>query len=301
MTKLQHLKTFVAVADSGGVRAAARMLGVSQVAASKALKTLENELGEQLFVRSTHGVTITYAGTALMPRARLILEQMSRIAVDMGRISGSSASVGITPFANFFLLKAALANFRRTQPLVQLRLVDGLLSQVVPALRDGSLDFALVASFTADIGDDLVFEPCFVARNAFVVRAGHPLAGKVWPIAQLLEYEWTQNEALDGLHGYLLRWLDSLGLPQPRTIICNSFATLLGVTLSTDSIACAPEILASHPIFQSQLAPLAIDVEVPASTFGFLARRDVPLSKAATQLKICLRRAAAGVTQLVPV
>ncbi|MGR8025230.1 LysR family transcriptional regulator, partial [Burkholderia cenocepacia] len=68
--KYHQLKAFVAVADEGSIRAAARRLNVSPAALTKAVKELELALGGSLVVRTARGVQRTRFGQQLQVRAR---------------------------------------------------------------------------------------------------------------------------------------------------------------------------------------------------------------------------------------
>lgn len=61
---IEEMRTFVEVADSGGISPAARRLGVSKSIVSRRLMRLEDELGIQLLARNTRGATLTEAGVA---------------------------------------------------------------------------------------------------------------------------------------------------------------------------------------------------------------------------------------------
>jgi DNA-binding transcriptional LysR family regulator len=67
------LKMFVAVADTLNFRQAAEQLHTSQPPLSRAVREMEERLGVVLFFRNTHGVSITAAGSELLPKAKLIL------------------------------------------------------------------------------------------------------------------------------------------------------------------------------------------------------------------------------------
>ena len=71
MPTLLQLTSFVTVVEQGGFTAASRRLGVSQPAVSRAVATLEKEMGLPLLVRSRDGLALTDAGSlALDARAR---------------------------------------------------------------------------------------------------------------------------------------------------------------------------------------------------------------------------------------
>ena len=70
MTMLLQLKSFVTVVEQGGFTAASRRLGLSQPAVSRAVATLEKELGLPLLVRSRDGLSLTEAGSLALTHAR---------------------------------------------------------------------------------------------------------------------------------------------------------------------------------------------------------------------------------------
>ncbi|HCW80768.1 MAG TPA: LysR family transcriptional regulator, partial [Ruminococcaceae bacterium] len=72
---LQQMKYFIAVADSGSISNAAKSLFISQPSLSEALKSLENETGLTLMVRTNRGVTLTPDGLEFLGYARQIAEQ----------------------------------------------------------------------------------------------------------------------------------------------------------------------------------------------------------------------------------
>ena len=74
--KLHNLRDFIAVARTGGVRAAARELGLSQPALSKSIRQLEQELGMPLFDRTARGATLNSFGRSFLIRAQQRMRQV---------------------------------------------------------------------------------------------------------------------------------------------------------------------------------------------------------------------------------
>ena len=83
---LEQVRAFVSVVDCGSITAAARSLHVSQPPLSRALRALEDELGEALFERSRRGTRLTPAGQRFLPHALTIMA-----AVERGRRSVRAA------------------------------------------------------------------------------------------------------------------------------------------------------------------------------------------------------------------
>lgn len=75
--ELRHLRYFIAVAEAGSLTVAAeRRLNTAQPSLSRQIRDLEYQVGEQLLVRSVHGIELTAAGKAFLDHARLALAQV---------------------------------------------------------------------------------------------------------------------------------------------------------------------------------------------------------------------------------
>ena len=73
--ELRQLKYFIKVAETLNFSEAAKLSCVTQSTLSQQIKQLENELGSQLLVRSSHNVALTEAGAELLPYARRTLHE----------------------------------------------------------------------------------------------------------------------------------------------------------------------------------------------------------------------------------
>ncbi|MFF4836925.1 LysR family transcriptional regulator [Streptomyces sp. NPDC001315] len=144
---LRQMEVVVTVAEEGGFTAAARRLHVVQSAVSGAVRTLEKELGIQLFDRTTHRVALTAAGEEFVPAARAALraaEQAREAAAGArGELRGH-VTVG-TMQGVWAGLHRALAALRAEHPRVVVRLRQAAVTELRQALRDGSVDLAVVA------------------------------------------------------------------------------------------------------------------------------------------------------------
>ena len=79
------LEAFVAIADLGGFQRAAGHLGVTQTAVTRRLQKLEGAMGVQLLVRSPRRLTLTRAGSELLPQVRKLITDLGT-AVDETRL-----------------------------------------------------------------------------------------------------------------------------------------------------------------------------------------------------------------------
>ncbi|MGO4840056.1 LysR family transcriptional regulator, partial [Rhizobiaceae sp. 2RAB30] len=91
--KFGHLMALVASVESGGIRAGARRLGVSQATVTRSLKELELEVGVPLIVRSSRGIRLTTHGEIVYDRASTMANQMARLSNEIGNLRRSEGAM----------------------------------------------------------------------------------------------------------------------------------------------------------------------------------------------------------------
>jgi DNA-binding transcriptional LysR family regulator len=148
--ELRHLAYFVAVAEEQSFTRAARRVHLVQSGLSVSVRSLERELGTPLFERTTHRVTLTDAGRALLPEARrtLAAAEAARDAVSavQGVVRGT-LRVGIMQSLTVVDIGSLFAHFHRLYPGVDLRTWPsaGGSTALAEELRGGRLDAAFVS------------------------------------------------------------------------------------------------------------------------------------------------------------
>jgi len=110
MLDLADLRTFVEVADAGGVSSAARRLGVSKSIVSRRLARLEEALGVQLLLRTTRGATPTEAGATFREHAGRIAAE-----IDIARERSHPKATCAGSFASRHHCRSARHIWRRTR------------------------------------------------------------------------------------------------------------------------------------------------------------------------------------------
>ncbi|WP_299397530.1 LysR family transcriptional regulator [Pelagibius sp.] len=143
MNSLDHptLRQFLAVAEAGTLRAAARRLNMSQPPLTARIRLLEDRLGVQLFERSVKGMRLTPAGTALAEDARALLGALARAKAAAGE--AQPLRIGFVSAA----LSAAVPDLlrglsARNAPTPHLQ--EMTTPQQLEALESGALDVGLL-------------------------------------------------------------------------------------------------------------------------------------------------------------
>jgi len=176
-----QMQVLLAVADAGGLAAAARRLGRATSAVSYAIDNLENQLGVALFDRvTTRRPVLTRAGAAVVADARGVLAQMDGLKARVqGLLDGLEAEVALA--VDVMLpterLVDALTGFRAAFPTVALRLHVEALGGVTQLLLEGKAVIGINNHLHYGVED---MERLTVGSVEMVPVAapGHPLAGK---------------------------------------------------------------------------------------------------------------------------
>ncbi|WP_158219868.1 LysR family transcriptional regulator [Ideonella sp. A 288] len=290
--KLQQLEALVAVVDSGSIRAAARMLNLSQAAISKSMRTLEQEAAVPLLVRLSRGVELTPAGHRLLARARLVTRQLELARDDLRQANDGDAGtlrIGIAPFITMISLGQAFRWFRQRYRNVEVHFIEGLMTRVLPRLRDGTLDMAAVAADVGELqGDEFVRQRLLLAPQCVLVREGHPVLAE--PTARALaDLEWVFTQPIaGGLQPRLDAMFALAGVAPPTRVVLTETLAGLAVLRGSDAAAVAPNLVLglpeTHGIVAVPNSPLRPgDLEVL-----LLTRPDVPMTPAAAYFAHCL-------------
>jgi DNA-binding transcriptional LysR family regulator len=176
---LRQLRFFVAVGDEGGVRAAARRLGISQPQISLAVRRLEAELGVQLMHRSPAGIELTPEGEELLRHGQEILDRVDLARTALHRVAEHRTSrlrVGVLAgvLRAGELLAPILNGFRDARPEVALHLTELSFSDQTTAVLDGMVDVAIVRAPLRH--PDLQLTPIALEPRVLMLSAVHELA-----------------------------------------------------------------------------------------------------------------------------
>jgi DNA-binding transcriptional LysR family regulator len=179
---LRHLRYFVAVAEEKHVGRAAQRLNIVQPALSMQIRSLEEEIGGALFVRTSRNVELTQAGSLLLVEARRTLAQAERTKEVVQRsLRGETGTVRVGFAGNAVLagkLTDNLRAFRQRYPDADLQPVEMSPHLQSEAILAGQLDVGYSPSL------DLAFDPRLVAEKhgtwplLVAMAEDHPLARK---------------------------------------------------------------------------------------------------------------------------
>ena len=187
--EIRVLEYFLAVAREQSFSKAAQTLHLTQPTLSRQLKELEDELGKQLFIRSSKKISLTDDGMILRKRAEEIIDLVHKteneMTNDSEQISGD-IYIGAGETEGVRLLAKAYKNILESNPDVHLHISSGDSLDVLCDLDKGLVDFGLILGETDTIKYDYIELPC-VDTWGVLMRRDSELADKEFITAQDLK------------------------------------------------------------------------------------------------------------------
>lgn len=285
---LRQFRYFVAVAESGSVAAASRMLAIAQSAVTKSLQELEDELGQPLFQRSSRGMTLTPQGHRFLASARKVIgavAEASRLhrADETAELRGTLA-VGVTSLVAGYYLSERLARYRRSCPGVSVQVVEETPPFLEHLLINGELDVAIMVSNALGEPQALLAETLTRSPNRVWMASDHPLTAlEEVTLADCAAHDQIVLEA-DRIDD-LMRAVWSRHQLKPRSLLKTSSLEAVRSLVGTGAgIAVLPDFLYRPWTLEAEhVDARALRDELPTVDVGLVWRRGLALKPAAVE------------------
>ena len=180
--ELRHLRTLLALEETGSVSLAAQRVFLTQSALSHQIRVLENHFGTLLFERKSTPLRFTPAGERLLKLGRELLPRVASAERDLMQIIHGDAGqlrLAVECHTCFDWLMPAMGVFRPQCPQVELDIVSGFQADPVSLLLTHRADIAIVSEAVPQAG--IVYQPLFAYEMVGICAPDHPLAQKdVW-------------------------------------------------------------------------------------------------------------------------
>lgn len=149
LKQAHYIKT---IAECGSITAAAKKLYVSQPSLSQMLRHVEEELGVEIFDRSTAPFQLTYAGEKYLHAAQIMLSAQEQLESEIREIRHEHSGrlrLGISVSRGLQVLPLVIPKFTAQFPKVKLELVESGSDSLDTMLKEGKIDLALAATEAA--------------------------------------------------------------------------------------------------------------------------------------------------------
>jgi DNA-binding transcriptional LysR family regulator len=284
---LMDLRLFVYVAEESNLRKGAERACISLAAASTRIKQLEDNIGAKLFYRKPQGVELNPAGEAMLHHARLVLQQVEHLKMDLREYaSGIKGHVRILANTTSIssALPAALASFLARHPDVSIDLNERLSQEIVIAINEAHADIGLVAGNVDTEGLEV---HDFVADElVVVVPQGHRLAAQ-GPQASFVETLDEHHISLaegSALAGFLPPLARAIGRQLEFRIQVSSFESICLLVEAGVGIGIIPRSSALRHARTMKLKIVPLSDEWARRETKVVNRAHAPLPKLAAEL-----------------
>lgn len=164
---LNNLKIFINVVDSGSITRTAEALFISQPAVSKAIKTIEEDLGVRLFFRDKKtGIKLTDTGERILIYARqmmLMEEKIYQTAYFSRNMLEGTLKIASLPSGIDYILVKALACFTKKYPQVNVEILEGSTKEVNRMVSEHEAEFGIAIAPVDGFQQETLLEDHIVA------------------------------------------------------------------------------------------------------------------------------------------
>ncbi|WOB10339.1 LysR family transcriptional regulator [Piscinibacter gummiphilus] len=298
--KTRQLLLLVALAEEGNIHRAAQVLNMTQPAASKLLKDLEDVLEVPLFERLPRGMRPTWYGETMIRHARVALASLNQAhdeltALKAGRFG--QVSVGAITSPGLALLPPAVALVKQEHPSLNVSLQIETSDVLMERLSHGKLDMLVSRLFANHDKSDLRYEVLAEEPVAAITRPGHPLLNvSQLGLRDVVSAGWIVSPTGSVLRHRFELMFQEEGLEPPVNIIETSALLFITKMLQqSDMIAVVASDVARYYASHGIVSILPIDLPCHMDAFGLITRTDKLLSPAAKVMLKALKSTAVTV------
>lgn len=298
--KTRQLLLIVALSEEGNIHRAAQVLNMTQPAASKLLKDLEDVLGVALFERLPRGMRPTWYGDTMIRHARSALASLNQAHEELqaakhgqfGQVNlGSITAPAVT------LLPPTVAAVKQDHPNLQITIQVEPSNVLIERLNRGTLDI-LIGRLSADIDKaNLRYEVVTDEPVCAVCRPGHPLlTSSPLRLDDTLAYGWILPPSGSVLRHRFDLMFQELNLPQPtNSVETGALLFITKMMQQSDMVSVLSSDVARYYAAHGMLSILPLVLPCEMQPYGFITRRDRLLSPAASVVLRALKASAATV------
>ena len=297
--KTRQLMLLAAMEEEGNVRRAADVLGMTQPAASRLLKELEDVLEVRLFDRTPHGMHATLYGEVMIRHARMVLSNLDQAHDEIAALRAGLAGqvqIGAIAAAAATMVPLAIARVKALYPQLQIWLQVETSDVMLPLVAEGHLDIMIgrVLERQGQFKNAVRYEPIAEEPLCVVVRPGHPLEQATGlTMHDIVNAGWVLHPPGSVLRHRFDMVFSQIGLSSPQNVVnTNNILAISGILLQSDMLAVMPEEVARQYEEFGTLKRLAIELPCRMDAFGIITRQTQLLSPAATVVLQALHDAA---------
>jgi DNA-binding transcriptional LysR family regulator len=262
---------------------AAKRLNISQSAVSEQVKLLEDEIGFELFRRTSRGIESTDRGRTFLYESERVMSDLLTLTDTARRLRGAlsdTLTIGMGSGMAQIFIPRMFADLRNNLPGLRLDILTAPTKNIFNELHEERLDAGIAIESDPDrLPAGLVFDRLIDAEMALITHPKHPLARSKQPvdIGRLVAEPFIMSELTVGYGQLVLSLFADLGIKPNILAVVDNIETIKMIVQSEGGIAIVPRACAENEVTLGLLKALSI---APARNVVFsLFRRREPMSR----------------------
>ncbi|MGN0755220.1 MAG: LysR family transcriptional regulator [Aristaeellaceae bacterium] len=275
---IMKYRLFVEIADTGSFTKSGRRMGYSQPAVSHMLKSMEDELGFPLFVRTKQSVSLTANAKAILPYVRKLLAGNEQLEQVVNALNGLQAGhLTIAAFASISRnwLPRIIRSFEQRYPGIEIELLEGGTDEIVGWVRNSIADFGLLSRpHTETLSWVKLLDDPLMA----ILPENEPCAQAAYPISRMAQRPFIISA--DGVDYDMHQALESAGITPNIHLSCKDDHSIASMVASGLGVSILPRLVIQDMGYPLRVLPLE-----PYATreLGIAYRAEASLTPAAKQ------------------
>jgi DNA-binding transcriptional LysR family regulator len=279
----RQLRYALSVYKERSFTGAAKRLNISQSAVSEQVKLLEEEIGFELFDRTSRGIEATDRGRTFLYESERVMGDLLSLSDTARRLRGSlqdTLTIGMGSGMAQIFIPRMFADLKNDSPGVRLDILTAPTKNIFNELHEERLDAGIAIESDPDrLPAGLVFDRLIDAEMVLITHPKHALARSKQPvdIGRLVAEPIIMSELTVGYGQLMLSLFTDLGIKPNILAVVDNIETIKMIVQSEGGIAVVPRACAENEVALGLLRVLSI---TPARNVVFsLFRRREPLSR----------------------
>ena len=279
----RQLRYALSVSKERSFTGAAKRLNISQSAVSEQVKLLEEEIGFELFHRTSRGIESTDRGRTFLYESERVMGDLLSLSDTARRLRGvlsDTLMIGMGSGMAQIFIPRIFADLKRDLPGVRLEIMTAPTKNIFNELHEERIDAGIAIESNPDrLPAGLIFDRLVEAEMALITHPKHALARSKQPIdiGRLLAEPFIMSELTVGYGQVVFSLFTDLGIRPNILAVVDNIETMKMIVQAGGGIAIVPRACAENEVALGLLKALAI---APARNVSFsLFRRHEPLSR----------------------
>jgi DNA-binding transcriptional LysR family regulator len=283
---LEQYRIFYSVVNHKSISKAAQHLYISQPAVSKSMHKLEADIGCVLFERTPKGIKLTSEGTVLyqyIEQAFNFINAGEKKIDDIKNLISGEVRIGVSDTLCKYYLVPYLKKFNTLHPEIKIKVTCPTTPGIINLLKNGKIDFGIInmpyEDENLDFRNVLQVQDCFIAGEKYKHLCDAPQTLETIAKYPVLLLEKNSNSRV---------YMDKYFLDNSVAVVpdfeLGNMDLLVHFAKNDFGIACVIKNFIEEDLKNGQLYEIKPIEEIPPRSVGITWLKNVPLSKASSEI-----------------